>query len=228
MNAHLITPTADPTSSTDFYKRCGFSVVADADPTLVTDGQVLIEVDPARFARAGLKCFNVPASVTSELKKIATLHSIAGGHIAGDPNGVRVVLMDGPGPSVELSGKAASILGNFSGIGIETADMDRSLAFWTTLGYSIAMGTPGDGWIMLSADGCPSLSLMAPLMCPHLFFNPSLTYFNGKVGNPKVIAAVRKAGIPIAEEVTHFNKHGEVDNIIIRDPGGLGFFLFND
>ncbi|MEZ4738696.1 MAG: hypothetical protein R2818_04905 [Flavobacteriales bacterium] len=228
MNAHIITPASDPANCTDFYERCGFSIVNDASPALVTDGQVLIEVDPDRFARAGLKCFNVPASVIDALQKIARLHPVEGGHIVGDPNGVRVYLMTGPGPMLEFSGKPQSILGNFAGMGIETMNMERSLAFWTTLGYTISMGKAGDAWLMLAADGCPSLSLMAPLMCPHLFFNPSLTYFNGKEGNPKVIAAVRKAGIPITEEITHFNKDGMVDNIIIRDPGGLGFFLFND
>jgi hypothetical protein len=69
---------------------------------------------------------------------------------------------------------------------------------------------------------------MKPNICPHLFFNPSMTYFNGKEGNPKVIAKVRELDIPIAEEITHFSKDGSVDNIIIRDPGGYGFFLFND
>lgn len=71
------------------------------------------------------------------------------------------------------------------------------------------------------------VSLMRPLNCPHLFFNPSLTYFNGG-RNPEVIAAIRKAGVPISEEITHFNSRGEVDNVILRDPGGYGFFVFND
>lgn len=43
-----------------------------------------------------------------------------------------------------------------------------------------------------------------------------------------MIEAVRKAGIPITEEITHFNSEGIVDNIIIRDPGGYGFYVFND
>ena len=68
---------------------------------------------------------------------------------------------------------------------------------------------------------------MAANSCPHLFFNPSLTYFNSG-RNPEVIAGIRAAGIPISEEITIFNKEGRVDNIIIRDPGGYGFFLFND
>jgi hypothetical protein len=69
---------------------------------------------------------------------------------------------------------------------------------------------------------------MKPFSCPHLFFNPSLTFFNGKENNPKVIQKIRDLNIPITQEITAFNEEGLVDNIIIRDPGGLGFFVFND
>jgi hypothetical protein len=89
------------------------------------------------------------------------------------------------------------------------------------------MGNYEKPYMSLDLDGF-SINLMKPNICPHLFFNPSFTFFNGKEGNPKVIAKVRELGIPIAEEITHFNKEGIVDNIIIRDPGGFGFFLFND
>lgn len=46
--------------------------------------------------------------------------------------------------------------------------------------------------------------------------------------NLAIIQKIRDLQIPITEEITHFNKEGIVDNIIIRDPGGLGFFIFND
>ena len=54
-----------------------------------------------------------------------------------------------------------------------------------------------------------------------------MTYFNGG-NNLAVIQDIREAGIPITEEITQFNDRGEVDNVIIRDPGGYGFFIFND
>ncbi len=54
-----------------------------------------------------------------------------------------------------------------------------------------------------------------------------MTFFNGK-DNLNLIAKIREAGIPITEEITHFNKENIVDNIIIRDPGGYGFFIFSD
>ena len=69
--------------------------------------------------------------------------------------------------------------------------------------------------------------IFAPNACPHLFFNPSLTYFNsGK--NLEVVEKLRKADVPILEEITAFNPEGKVDNVILRDPGGFGFFVFND
>ena len=66
-----------------------------------------------------------------------------------------------------------------------------------------------------------SISLIQAQQCPHLFFNPSVTYFNGS-HNLEII----HKKIEITKEVTEFN--GEVDKIILRDSGDLGFFVFND
>jgi hypothetical protein len=63
---------------------------------------------------------------------------------------------------------------------------------------------------------------MKPFSCPYLFYNPSLTFFNGKENNPKVIQKVRD----LTEEITAFNTEGIVNNVIIRDPGGFGLFVF--
>ena len=66
-----------------------------------------------------------------------------------------------------------------------------------------------------------SISLIQAQQCPHLFFNPSVTYLNGS-HNLEII----HKKIEITKEVTEFN--GEVDKIILRDSRGLGFFVFND
>jgi len=89
------------------------------------------------------------------------------------------------------------------------------------------MGGVEQGWIGLTNDSSFNISIMNALACPHVFFNPSLSYFNGK-NNLDIIAKIRAKEIPIAEEVTVFNKEGIVDNIILRDPGGFGFFIFSD
>ena len=120
-----------------------------------------------------------------------------------------------------------SELGNFAGVSLETTAIKNSIQFWNILGFEQNMGSIESGWVSLVNKDGMSISLMAPLICPHLFFNPSLTYFNG-TNNLNVIKEINARSIPITEEITHFNKEGIVDNIIIRDPGGLGFFLFSD
>ena len=52
-------------------------------------------------------------------------------------------------------------------------------------------------------------------------------YFNGK-NNLEIIEKIRSEGIEFTQEITEFNKEGIVDNVILRDPGGYGFFLFSD
>ena len=228
MTAHVITATPSLPESFSFYQKLGFAVIR-AEPHLVTDGQVIIHVDPDRHARTGIALYAPSwSTVIDALSASAPYQKIEGGHLFHDPSGVRVILKQGEGPSIPEGDGSKSLLGNFAGVSIEAADMDSSLQFWKTLGFAVTMGDAAQGWVSLAAEGCPGISLMRTMMCPHLFFNPSLTYFNGKEGNPKVIAAVRKAGIAITEEITHFNKEGVVDNIIIRDPGGLGYFPFND
>ncbi len=229
MEAHILSPTPDIEQSLAFYSMLGFSVLSANRPTLVSDGEALIEIDPERTARMGIKFFDHEWSTKLDaLSSTTAVHGFDVGHLLSDPNGVRVLLMDSDAPTVDPKGVPPGIVGNFAGLSIETTEMDRSVKFWTTLGYSVTKGDATQGWVSLEANECPSISLMNARMCPHLFFNPMLTYFNGKEGNPKVIAAIRKAGIPITEEITHFNKEGAVDNIIIRDPGGIGFFPFND
>src|SRR5690606_15097168 len=109
---------------------------------------------------------------------------------------------------------------------LESIGINRSFKIWELLGFKHTMGSADQGWVGFSNDEL-SLSIMKPQTCPHLFFNPSLSYFNGKE-NLNVIQKIRDAGVSITEEITHFNKEGIVDNVIIRDPGGYGFFIFSD
>jgi len=121
----------------------------------------------------------------------------------------------------------SAITGQFAGISLETIDINQSIHFWQSIGYTIQSGSRDQGWLTLSNGSGVDISLMKAGSCPHLFFNPSLTYFNG-AKNLAIIKQLKTLQVPITEEITHFNKEGIVDNIIIRDPGGLGFFLFND
>lgn len=220
------TPTPDVEKSKDFYDRLGFKKLSDK-PLFFNDGKFIIEINPERTARAGLKMFADDwGDAISSLKEKTAVIELDGGQVASDPNGVWVYLEKG---SIEFEpgDESHGITGNFAGISIEAVDIDATVAFWEALGFEKGMGDVEQGWAVYSNGGPVGVSIMKTGMCPHLFFNPGLTYFNsGK--NLENIAKLREAKIPITEEITHFNEEGIADNVIINDPGGLGFFVFND
>lgn len=227
MQALIQTPTPYLDASLDFYSKLGFKQISE-NPIIFSDGKANIEINPNRYARAGLRFFKDSWSFEiSKLKAIAEIHPTKDGHLLADPSGVWIYLVDGkPGFDQKEEELSFSTLGNYMGISLESTDAKKSFEIYQILGFQLAFGSIDSGFFALTANGF-SISIMKPNSCPHLFFNPSLTYFNGK-NNLEVIAKIRSLPIPITEEITYFNKESIVDNIIIRDPGGLGFFIFND
>ncbi|MFK7774783.1 MAG: VOC family protein [Saprospiraceae bacterium] len=229
MNTILQTPTNDLRQSLDFYKKLNFKILSAENPTLVTDGKTIIEINPDRFARAGVKFYkNNWATTVEQLQKTVNVLSIENGYLLSDQSGVWIYLMESNSTvNFDLSAVDNSTLGNYAGLSLETTDIQKSIETWEILGFSKTMGSIEQGWVAYENQDKMGVSFMQPNSCPHLFFNPSLTYFNGK-DNLSIIARIREAGISITEEITHFNEKGIVDNIIIRDPGGFGFFIFSD
>ena len=228
MKAVLQTPTPNVKSTTDFYSTIGFTQLSKS-PLLVSDNKVVIEINENRFARAGVKLFDISWNlIIEQLKDICIIHKIKNGYMLSTPSNTWIYLIESEeSPQYDLSKLKPSILGSNAGLSLETPNIELSMQIWKTVGFSNQQGSLDQGWIALANSEGFTISLMQPNTCPHLFFNPSLTYFNGKE-NLSIIEKIRSLNIPITEEITHFNKEGTVDNIIIRDPGGLGFFLFSD
>ena len=227
MQITIHTPTNSLQESLDFYRKLNFRQISD-HPVLLTDGIALIEVNPDRFARAGVKLRKQTwKDEVALLEMLTVCTKTSDGYLLGEQSGTRIYLAEEePELNFIPEEKSFGSTGQFAGLSLETTDLKRSGAIYEALGFSPFGGSPEAGYVSLTLDGF-AIHLMRPLSCPHLFFNPSMTYFNG-ANNLSVIEAIRKSGIPIAEEITHFNKSGIVDNIIIRDPGGYGFFLFSD
>ncbi len=226
MQTFIHTPTNKIENSLEFYKKLNFELISEQALTLVTDGTVVIEINPDRYARAGVKLHK--ANWGNEVKKLEKLTAVTKtetGYFLSDTNGVWIYLIEGESEfNFDMSSVQASVLGNNMGLSLETTNFDKSSQIWQTVGF---IKTEEQGWVVFKNEDGLIISLMQPNNCPHLFFNPSLTFFNGK-NNPTIIQKIRDLGILITEGITHFNKEGIVDNIIIRDPGGYGFFLFND
>jgi len=227
--AIIQTCTGNLTASKAYYQKLEFTLLSAAKPTIFTDGKFLLEINPENTARTGLKLYQKDWTATIEqLKEITAVFDFEGGYLVSDPNGVKVYLMNGAlEGDYQLKGESTAIPGNFSGMSIEAVDIERTIKFWQTLGYKKSMGSIEQGWVTFENGSGVSISIMKPMVCTHLFFNPGLNFFNGGKNLP-IIQKIRDAGIPIAEEITVFNKEGIVDNVILRDPGGLGFFIFND
>jgi hypothetical protein len=227
MTGLIHTPTPQLDSSIDFYLKLGFKQISEK-PFFMTDGKAFVEINPDRYSRSGFKFYKETwKDEIDKLRSITQVVSIKDGYLISDGNGVWIYLIEAI-PEVEFSEEEVSfsVLGNYMGISLESIDPKKSLEIYQAIGFELVFGTLVGGFFSLTFHGF-TISVMKALSCPHLFFNPSLTYFNGK-NNPIIISKIRSLKIPITEEINHFNKEGIVDNIIIRDPGGLGFFIFND
>lgn len=229
MNTLLQTPAPNLERSLEFYDKLNFTVVTRQIPTLVADSDLVLQLNTDRFARPGLVLYSDKwDSAVEALHSQAYVLAQPFGHLLADPSGMWIYLKDGPSPLKGMNlDSSRSVLGNFAGICLESLEPERSLKIYETLGFKKEQGEAEQGWVTCKNEDGLSISIMGPNSCPHIFINPSLTYFNGGKNLP-VIEAIRQAGIPFAEEITHFNEQGIVDNVVLRDPGGLGMFIFND
>lgn len=228
MDIIIQTPTPNLEQSLDFYRKLGFELIDLEENRYAIAKNLMITINDDRFSRAGLKLFvDQPERFIKDhnLSKICT--ETGEGFLVVSPEACPIYIVkkthDLPN-NVEKN----AVPGNFSGFSLETNDMRGSTDFWKRIGFTKNGGNIDHGWISMINEATGfSIGLMKYQCCPHLFFNPSLNFFNGKE-NPNIISKIRALKIEITEEITHFNPNGEVDNIIIRDPGGLGYFIFND
>jgi hypothetical protein len=221
-------PTPNLKASIAFYKDLNFETASINEQHYVYDEQLQIEINPNHFIRPGIKMYREQwKGCLEKLKELVELTPLESGYLASSPSGCWVYLMDRPSPTLNLNTPNKTILGNYAGVSLESCAFQKSIEFWHILGFKTTAGSINDPWILLSNEENFKISIMKPNMCPHLFFNPSLSFFNGKE-NEKIISSIRQKNISIAQEITHFNDKGIVDNIILRDPSGLGFFIFND
>ncbi len=228
MARFLQTTTPHLQTTLDFYQSLNFQHAFVEGMHFVGDGGLLIGINEARTSRLGLA---IVGEDRDEIEKAMTpmspIHKNEEGLMMADPSGVVTTVSANDLELPEFENQP-SALGNAAGLTIETANMEGSLAYYEALGFETTMDKASDGWLAMKDKSGFGLSLLNIGMCPHLFFNPSVSFFNGKEGNPKIIQNLRDKGISFAEEITQFNKEGIVDNVIVRDPGGLGFFVFND
>lgn len=222
------TVTPNLQESIDFYQSLEFKQDVKFPQAFHESGQVIF-INEERTARPGLRFYEHSwNSIIAKIEKLCKVHKVKDGYAFADPSNSWVYLLESEPPLLtETKTPTKSILGNFAGLSLESGNIEQSLKIYEILGFQKTMGGIDQGWIGLENEAKMGIGLMIPNNCPHLFFNPSFTYFNGG-RNEEIIPKIIEKRISITEKITVFNKDNKVDNVIIRDPGGFGFFIFND
>lgn len=215
------TPTPNLSDSVAFFKKAGWEQVDHENQLIFRDKNQIVRINSGVHVRPGLVVF-----ASDEEKRPGIFQKVGEDWIASCPSNIWVY-WEKETREIPI-GDQNSILGNPAGLTIETLNMTESLKFYTQLGFTVSGGDASHGFVSMQHESGFGLTLLQAGMCPHLFLNPSISYFNGKEGNPKVIEKIRQEGLTILQEVDHFNEQKIVDNLILREPGGMGFFIFND
>lgn len=229
MTGHVVTTTTNVEKSLSFYQKLGFSIESINQSTFATAENTIIQLVNTKSFRSGYKLYRKSwDQELMALDKYVVYIKIENGFVFEFPGGIWIYLMIGDSPCFELgSSHKLSVLGNDCGISIESIEIAKAISIAEILGFSITSGSIDSGWVSMKDKEDNVLSIMNGLSCPHTFYNPSISFFNG-MKNIKIIEKIRSLDIDIAEEITVFNNKGDVDNVIIKDPGGLGFFIFSD
>jgi len=223
----LQTPTPNLAKSIAYFKALGYEIKQYKNYTLAYDAALTILINTDRTARAGVTMIkkNWDEEV-AKLKKHTNVIKKNGNYYFADPSGCWFHLLTKEIEEIPDT-KTSCILGNYAGLSMESMDIQCSSRILQALNFELSAGAVEQGWLTFTDASKNNISIMAPFACPHIFVNPSVSFFNG-AENLKIIENIRKLSIPIAEEITAFSKDGTVDNIILQEPGGYGFFVFSD
>lgn len=227
-NATLLTsPSSNLTASKKYYTTLDFNVIEKKNKCYAIGKEVVIELNQTLYARKGLRLIRPEATLKDMLNNLPSI-KIEDDHLIVSPEGCCIYVNSAPLLLAKKDFRTeCSLLGNFQGISIECANIETSLEFWLKIGFKQVAGNAEAGWIALKNEDNFDLSLMRYGICPHQFTNPGLNFFNGKA-NPIIIEEIKKRGLNIQQEITHFNPGEPAENIIMADPSGLFSFVFND
>lgn len=223
---------ADLRTSLEFYDGLGFEKLATGTQPYpwaqLTDGQNLLLLNQDGNAPyQGLLYFNADApaalaaleeagaAVLARREQDGRLFQV----ILADPHGYQFGLVNrAPDGLPRPGGQPISRCGKFGEYALGVGSYENGRAFWTQFGFDVLhqsaepypWGILGDGMVVLGLHQTAD------------FTGPNLTYFAPDM--PARIAAIRKAGVPITQEMP--DEQGAVANAILNGPDDEVIFLF--
>lgn len=206
-----------------FLDMLGFTVMASDDPsTLLTDGNLYFDLRRAKKNATMLSyCVNDIANAVEMAHNLEIDIAEQSPHhaILREPNGLMILLAGPEVVSLNVREIAPpSIAGTLDELSLETDNMERSILWWQNVGFKVL--TRQQTWCTLD-DGNIKIGLYDKGICPHVFRNPSLTYFESDMAER--IARLKKRGMTFAQEEKEIGMKGHA---VAESPDGQYIFLF--
>ncbi len=232
----IVDTVLDLQQSLRFYEQLGYRRVSEGDaPTphaMLTDGIVRLTLREGSAWKTTLTYYveNLAERVAAFEQRGVKFEDKgdAGGRVTSatltDPNGMEVNLVEAASSEIyQPPGTPVSAAGQFGELSIETGDVQKSLDFWTRLGFEPTdyMPNPPVSWGSI-ADGLLMLGIYRKGHCPHTIRTPSITYFEADM--PERIRKLKQEGMTFLEEIP--GENGETGHAVAEAPEGQLLFLF--
>jgi hypothetical protein len=147
MKTIIQTPTNNIEESLNFYSKLKFGTLTHKNLILVTDGKAVIQINPDRFARAGVKFYSKDwKEAVDQLEKLTPVVKTEEGYLLSDPSGTWIYLVENEEiTNAQINSIKPSVLGNFAGISLEVISIKKSFGNLEPFGIFTQHGLSGSG-----------------------------------------------------------------------------------
>ncbi|MEJ2637816.1 MAG: hypothetical protein P8184_21340 [Calditrichia bacterium] len=218
--------------SLPYYRKLGFRKIEARDTgknpwALISDGTIFIMLSQNKFPSPALTYFAADMEGRVDRMKqlgitfsdIATKKGKFVSAVLRDPNGLGITLIRFDANDLPNSQDTSyTKLGKFGEFSIPTNNLENSLLFWKTVGFSIEHRSQQPyPWAVLT-DGQMTLGIHET----DEYDAPVITYYSQD--SARRIAQLKSDGIVFQKEFA--DENGQINNAILHAPDNQLFFIF--
>ena len=232
----ILLPVNDRTANIDFFQSLGYVRVADCQAehsfSVLIGGSINLILDEGYFGGKGLVYYQENINKNLEtlknrgcsfsIKKHPHQNSLQA--TFSEPNGTKIILTNHPiFKNLPLPSSSSIKIGQIAELTLTTQQMDDSLNYWKTMGFSCVFYRSWEdeafGSRAILSDGLISIGIHET----NQFEGMKLTYLDKEM--PQRIIEVKKLGIPTQFEMIPIKKK-VFAAAGIQAPNGMDLYLF--
>lgn len=224
-------PVQNLKTNREFYEKIGFESQQINNGLVVNDGKISILLTEKDQLPAGIiyssenlqETYRKLQSKNFFPQKISLKNQQQAISIT-DPTGFSLIYVT-PEFTETLPETTKNLItpcGKLYEISLKTGQFAETVAFWQQAGFSLQMGKPEEEKFVMLSDAMYTIGIYNPAVCPHVFNNHALTYF--ELDMAARIQELKSKGITFRQELP--NPEGIVEEAILESPEGQHLFLF--